>query len=230
MPFLGSGNICTDQWAARNGRGDVTTQKEEKPLLAILVRFNPLDFTKGKGYKRMLSLLKGLNMLRTNWLFVVAIGFLSLPALGQVKIGVVDMQRALVSVNEGKKAKEKLEREARQKQAELDKKQTEIKKLQGELEQQAAVLSDEKKRQKAAQYQQMLMDLQDFYLNNQKALADMESELMKPIMERFGRILQEIGAKEGYTIIIEKSALLFNSAITDLTDRLIQEFNAGKGK
>jgi outer membrane protein len=189
-----------------------------------------VDFLETKVYKALPS-LKGTKMVRTSSTILLALTLcLSFPALGQVKIGVVDMQRALMSVNEGKRAKEKLEREAKQKQAELDKKQEEIRKLQAELEKQAAVLSEEKKRQKAAQYQQMLMDLQDFYLTNQKALADMEADLMKPIMERFGRILQEIGAKEGYTVIIEKSALLYNAAATDLTDRLIQEFNAGKGK
>jgi len=180
-------------------------------------------------------------MVRSTWILVFAITtFLGFSAQGQVRIGVVDMQRALVSVNEGKKAKEKLESEAKKREREIKQKEERIAKFRDELkkemesQQQVALPGSGKReeamRQKAAQYEQMLFEYQELVLKHQKALADMEAELMRPIVERFNRILQEIGAKEGYTVIIEKSAVLFNAAATDLTDRLIQEFNAGKGK
>lgn len=161
---------------------------------------------------------------------VLGLALFSLPVFGQVKIGVVDLQRALMSVNEGRKAKEKLEREVQQRQKSFDRMQDDLKKLKDEIEQKISVMTEEMKRQKLQEYQRKLMELQDYYLNNQRELAEMEAKMTKPILERFQRILQEIGAKEGFTIIVDKAAVLYNDAATDLTDRLIQDFNAGKGK
>lgn len=165
------------------------------------------------------------------WLLTLAVAFLAArPLSAQVKIGVVDLQRALQTVNDGKRAKEKLEREVKKRQKDFDRMQDELKKLKEELEQKMSLMSEETKKQKMQEYQRRLMEVQDYYLNNQRELAEMEADLTRPILERFQRILQEIGAKEGYTIIVDRQAVHFADAATDLTDRLIQEYNAGKGK
>lgn len=147
-----------------------------------------------------------------------------------VKIGYVDLQRALTQVSEGKAAKEKLEKKVKVKQAEFDKMQEEAKKLKDELETQGAMMKEDLKRQKIQEYQKKLMELQDYYLGNQKELAEEEAKLTRPILERFEKILKKIGKEEGYTIIVEKSAVVFASPSVDLTDRLIKDFNAGGGK
>ncbi|MBM4394928.1 MAG: OmpH family outer membrane protein [Deltaproteobacteria bacterium] len=155
----------------------------------------------------------------------------AVPAAAQgVKLGFVDIQKALMTVNEGKSAKSKLEKIAKSKQAELDKMQDDIKRLATELQEQGAVMRDETKRQKAQEYQKRLMELQDYYLNNQKTLAEEEAKLTRPILERFEKILKKIGKDEGYTMIMEKAAVVYASSATDLTDRLIADFNGGAGK
>lgn len=163
-------------------------------------------------------------------LVAVAVAFSATSALAQNKIGYVDLQKALMSVNEGKKAKAKLEKRVVAKQKEFDKKQNDLKRLKDELEQQAAIMKDDLKRQKVQEYQRRLMELQDYYINNQKELADAEGKLTRPIFERFERILQEIGAKGNFTVILEKNATIYFSPEIDLTGRLIRDFNAGKGK
>lgn len=166
----------------------------------------------------------------TGSLVVIALMFCAATARAQVKIGYVDLQKALMSVNEGKKAKDKLEKRVKAKQKEFDKKQNELKRLKDELEQQAAIMKDDLKRQKVQDYQRRLMELQDYYINNQKELAAAETKMTQPIFERFERILQVIGAKDNFTVILEKSATVYFSPEVDLTGRLIRDFNAGKGK
>ncbi len=167
------------------------------------------------------------------WLGVVATvagTLVAVPAMAQARIGVVDLQRALQSVNDGKKAKDKLEKEVKKRQKDFDRMQDDLKKLKDELEQKMAVMTEEVKRQKLQDYQRRLMEVQEYYLNNQRKLAEMEAELTRPIFERFHRILQEIGAKEKFTVILDRQAVVYADAATDLTERLIQEYNAGKGK
>lgn len=171
-------------------------------------------------------------MLKKVGLAFLVVGLVA-PASGLaqgVKLGVVDIQRALMTVNEGKAAKAKLEKIAKGKQAELDRMQDDIKRMATELQEQGAMMRDEVKRQKAQEYQKRLMELQDYYLNNQKSLAEEEAKLTRPILERFDKIIKKIGKDEGYTMILEKAAVVYAATANDLTDRLIADFNAGGGK
>jgi len=152
------------------------------------------------------------------------------PAFAQAKLGFVDMQKALISVQEGKAAKAKLDKAVKEKQREFDKMQDELKKMKDDLEQQAALMKEDLKRQKLQEYQKRLMELQDFYMANQRDLAEEEGKLTKPIFERFDKIIKKIGKDEGYTLVVEKAAVVYASGSIDLTDKLIKEFNAGGGK
>lgn len=154
----------------------------------------------------------------------------SAPASAQTKLAFVDLQKALTQVQDGKAAKNKLEKAVQAKQKEFDRMQNDIKRLKDELEQQGAMMKDELKRQKVQDYQKKLMELQDYYLNNQKELAEQEAKLTKPILERFEKVLRKIGKDEGYTLIIEKTAVIYGADAIDLTDRLIKDVNAGAGK
>lgn len=149
--------------------------------------------------------------------------------VAQTKVAVVDIQRALTSVKEGKKAKRKMEREVKGRQKEFDEMQKELKALKDELEQKGPLMKEDVRRRKIQEYQRKLMELQQYYLDNQKKLTDMEARLTKPILDRFHAILTDIGKKEGYTLILERSAVIYFNEAVDLTDRLISDFNAGKG-
>ena len=62
------------------------------------------------------------------------------------------------------------------------------------------------------------------------ALFLQRADLIDEILERFERILQKLGKDEGYTMIIEKAAVVYATPAVDLTARLIKEFNSGAGK
>ncbi len=73
----------------------------------------------------------------------------ALPANAQtVKIGLVDVQRAVITVKDGVAVKGKLERLLKQKQNEFDKMQEDVKKLKDELETQMSTMREELRRQK----------------------------------------------------------------------------------
>ena len=66
----------------------------------------------------------------------------------------------------------------------------------------------------------------------QRELAAKEGELTKPILERMQRIMRRMGQTEGYTLILERSeaGVVYIPSTYDLTDVLIQRYNAGEGK
>lgn len=148
-----------------------------------------------------------------------------------VKIAYVDLQRALNEVEDGKAAKKKLKSMFDVRQKKLDDQQAELKKYKDGLEEQLKgdVLSDEKKREMMLDYQKRFYDLQQTYGKLQKELAENEAGETKKIFDKMAKILKDIGLKEGYTVILEKteSSILWAPASLDITDQLIQRYNSG---
>ena len=70
-------------------------------------------------------------------------------ALAQgMKIGYVDVQRAVQEVEEGKAARGRLQAELAQKRGDLEKKRGDLEKMRADYDKQAPVLSDDAKRQR----------------------------------------------------------------------------------
>jgi len=147
------------------------------------------------------------------------------------KIGVVDLQRAINETEDGRKAKERLKKLFDSRQQGLDKKQQELKKLKDELDQQKNVLSRDVLETKVEAYQKQLVELQQVYVENQKELAEKEGELTKDIVARMEKILRRIGQTDGYSMIVERGegGVIFVPTNLDLTDVVIQRYNAGEG-
>src|ERR1700704_5413020 len=75
-----------------------------------------------------------------------------------MKIGYVDVQRAVQEVEEGKAARSRLQAELQQKRADLDKKRADLEKMKTDYDKQAPVLSDEAKRQRQEQLQKAFVE------------------------------------------------------------------------
>lgn len=150
----------------------------------------------------------------------------------QVKIAVVDMQRAINETEDGRKAKAQLKKLFDARQKTLDKQQNDLKVLKESIEKQKSVLSREALAKKAEEYQKAFVELQGTYVEYQKELAAKEGELTQDIVARMQEILRRMGQREGYSLILERSesGVVFVPSNLDLTDQLIQRYNAGEGR
>ncbi len=148
------------------------------------------------------------------------------------KVAFVNMQRALLEVEEGKKAKSMLEKMKQERQGELDKQQAELRELQKSFEAQKQFMDPPVKQAKEQEFRQKLGQLQMTFAKLQKELAAKEARLTKGIFARMGRILAAIGKKQGYSMIFEKteSSILWAPQHLDLTNELIRRYNKGDGK
>jgi outer membrane protein len=169
-------------------------------------------------------------------LLVVALVCAYLPkahaenSVAGVKMGYVDLNRALNEVNEGKAAKAKLEADGKAKKQKLEIMQNDLKKMGEDLEKQKLILSPDALREKQAQAQQKLMELQKTSMEYEKSFSEAEGAAIKPISEKLQRIIQQIGQTDGYTMIVPREMALYSPAGTDLTDKVIATYNGGKGK
>jgi len=152
------------------------------------------------------------------------------PALAQVKIGVVDLQTAVASTKAGKSAKEKLEKLAKKKQKELDDKVAAITKMEDELKAQLPVMSEAGKQDMIKKYREAGMELQELYVKNQQYMAKKKAEMLEPILQKMGSIIQDLALSDGYTVILDRSegTVLYFEPATDLTPRIIKAYNDAK--
>jgi len=152
-------------------------------------------------------------------------------AAAQSKIGVVDITRALSETEDGRQAKDKLKKLFDSRQKALDKKKDELMAMKEGVEKQASVLSREVLAQKSQELQKAFASLQNTYMEFQKELAAKEGELTKDILDRMEVIVRRIGQSEGYALILDRTeaGVVYVPTTYDLTDLLIQRYNAGEG-
>lgn len=143
-------------------------------------------------------------------------------------IGYVDIQRALIEVNEGKRAKDQLKGQFEIKQKELTQREEELKKLKDAIDKESVVKVDEATEKKKAEFQTKLMELQQKFMKEQKELQEAEAKLTTAITEKMRKVIGEIGEASGYTLILESSGtrMLFAKPHLDLTNEVIRKYNA----
>jgi len=157
-------------------------------------------------------------------------------AHAQMKFAYVDMQSALMEIEEGKAAKNKLKSQFDAKQKDLDAKQEELKRENANLESMAreGVLKDDKLREKRSDLERKLMEVTKYWQESQKALSEEERRLTQEIFSKMAVIIRTIAEAEGFTFVFDKneSGLLYAPDSLNITNELVRKYNAkfGAGK
>jgi outer membrane protein len=148
-------------------------------------------------------------------------------AAGSLKIGFIDMQRAIQETSTGKKAKKDLEKEFNSKKAELQKKEEEIKKMNEDLEKKRVALSDEARSRKMQELSQEMAKFQREVTESQMNLQRREQSLTKPIVDKLQEAIDRIAKDQGFTMILEKGqqpTVIWAKKEVDLTDEVVKAY------
>jgi outer membrane protein len=171
-------------------------------------------------------------MLRFRLVFLAVLGVLALQTARaeEVKIGVVDLQQALQSVEAGKKAKAQLEKEFNEKKRQLQTEEEAIKKLGEEFKKQSMVLSDDAKARKQTEIQERMLRFRELFGKSQMEIQNRERELTEPILKKLRAVIEDIAKKKSFRIILEKNenSVLYSLTSDDMTEEVIKAFNSAK--
>ena len=150
-------------------------------------------------------------------------------AMADIKVGVVDMRAAMEQTeSEGVIKTLKTEAETRTKKlAETEKKVLAFKQ---EIEENASVLSQEKLREKANEYQRMLMDYQTEMQTYQREMVELETKLLGGVQDKMLKISNEIATEKGLDLLLERSSggVVYFQPSFDLTAELVKRYKAAK--
>jgi outer membrane protein len=166
-------------------------------------------------------------------LFVIWSGALSAAhAADGLKIGLVDLFKALNESDSGKRAKTDLESVIKSKQAAIDEKGKAIEKAKSEIEKQAAILSAEAKKGKEEEIERMIRDYQRVVSDSQGEVKKKEGELTGSIIKELRELIGRIAQEESYTLVVENAEglILYFDKTIDFTDKVIKRYNEQKAK
>jgi outer membrane protein len=154
----------------------------------------------------------------------------AVPASADIKVGIVDLQRALNESVAGKKAKEQFKGEFDKMQGSLKGEKDRLDKMKDDLEKQSVVLKPDERKAKADEFERRQRDLRRKLEDSDGELRKKDQELTGDILKDLAEVIQEIGARENYTVILENSSssVLYGAKSIDMTDEVIRTFDARK--
>jgi len=159
---------------------------------------------------------------------LLAIGPRSAYAAESVKIGVIDLQKALNESKKGAAARDQLRSKFEKLQSNLKSKEAEIEKMKADLERQVSMLTAEAKFEKETELKRKLRDFQDQLNDYNQMIRKEEVEVTQPIVQSLLDEANKLGKEQGFTLIIErqKAGVIYYSETMDITDQVIKRFDA----
>ena len=148
----------------------------------------------------------------------------------ELKLGFVDLNRALNESDEGKKAVTLLESLTKIKKKLIGEKENEINKLKAEIQGQSAILNSSAMKKKQEQLEDLLKVTQRMVQDSEEELKKKSANFQNNIIDKISNIIAKLGKDEGYTAIFElqASGLIYRQESTDLTDKIIELFNGSE--
>ena len=146
---------------------------------------------------------------------------------GLTRFGLIDLQRCLQESMEGKRTTELLKRKKAELQRQLDKKQQELLELRREFEKQSMMLSMDAQESKKRDVERKARELEYYFQDLNEDMARAQEREKKRIFDELGTVIEKMGSKGDYAIILEKRAggvLYWNKAI-DITDQVIEAYD-----
>ena len=150
-------------------------------------------------------------------------------AADEVKVGSVDVQKILNLSDAGKEARGQLETKARKVEREKNSREVELHTLKAELEKRGVLQSETERSAKETVYEQRLQEYQQFITKAKDEIQAEDSGLTKRIAADIFSLVQDYGRKKGYLFIFVKNdSMMYLDEKIDLTDEILQAFNASK--
>jgi outer membrane protein len=148
------------------------------------------------------------------------------------KIGTVNFEKIFNSSAGGKAAKNQINEEGRGMNAELEKSQKEIKELQDLLgkEDTAGVMNESARENKGWELDRKIDEVKALKKRYDRKIQELQVRLINAVRKDLLGIISEYGKKEGYLLIIEDINVVYVPQTLDITDQIIQLYDAQYSK
>jgi outer membrane protein len=159
---------------------------------------------------------------------MVLLGWFGSVWAADLKVAYVDIQKAMNECQGGKEAKKTMGKEMEKVQHLFVDKQKELQTIKESYEKQTLMLTPDARATKEKEFQTKVREFQRWQDDTQNELNQKRLEMERNITIGLQKVIQKVGADEGYTLILEGGILLYGSKTLDITDRVIKAYDAQK--
>ncbi len=161
---------------------------------------------------------------------IIAVFFLALcavPAWGQdkVKIGLIDIQRAISDSQAGKKAREKFQAQVKKTEADLMREKNDVEKLKTDVEKKGPLMKEDDRKNLEKELQRRVLNYQRNLRDSQEELAQKERDMTTEILKDLEKVVADFGKNEKYGLILERSTILYSDSAMDVTTKVVDLYN-----
>lgn len=162
------------------------------------------------------------------WLVVgmLVLGYSLSEAQERVKIGYIDIQRVISESQAGKRARDRFQAQVKKAEGDILKERQDIERLKSDLDKKGPLLKDEERRNLEADLQKRSVILQRSMSDHQQDLQVKNNEMMSEILKELEKIVNEVGKAEKFTLILERSQILYSDQGIDITSKVVETYNS----
>jgi outer membrane protein len=162
------------------------------------------------------------------WLVVgmLVLGVSLSEAQERVKIGYIDIQRVIAESQAGKRARDRFQAQIKKAEGDILKERQDIERLKSDLDKKGPLLKDDERRNLEADLQKRSVSLQRSMADYQQDLQAKNNEMMSDILKELEKIVNEVGKAEKFTLILERSQILYSDQGIDITSKVIETYNS----
>lgn len=172
------------------------------------------EFNKEKGVLKKLAI-------RSLWLLILAAG----SAVAELKIAVLDTQRALVASEEAQSLLQQAQQELQAEEEAVKSLGEEIIAIQEKLQTDGEVMSPTEQRRLQKDIENKQIDYQFLVNKLQKQVNDRRQELLQQMVPKIDAVLKDLIELEGYDLIMERGNLRYVNTKHDITRKVTEKLN-----
>jgi len=149
------------------------------------------------------------------------------------KVGIINIQAAIVQTNEGQRDFQALQKKFEPKQNELQGASTEIENMKKQLSTQGDKLNDDARANLAKQIDQKQKTLQRSFEDAQSDFQAEQNTIAQRIGQKLMNVLDEYAKQNGFAVVLDvsspQSPVLWAGRATDITEEIVNAYNAQSG-
>ncbi|MFB3814330.1 MAG: OmpH family outer membrane protein [Terriglobales bacterium] len=149
------------------------------------------------------------------------------------KIGIVNIQAAIMATNEGQRDFQALEKKFEPKRNELQAQSGELEKLKNQLQTQGDKLNDTARADLVKNIEAKQKTLQRAFEDAQADWTSQQNEIANRIGQKMLEVLEKYATSNAYAVVLDvstqQSPVLWASAATNITKPLVDAYNAQSG-
>ncbi len=153
------------------------------------------------------------------------------PVWGQqtMKIGFVDLEKAIQTSKAGKNAKSNFQAQIKKVEASLLQQKEGLEKFRADAEKKGLLLKEGEKRNLEREFQRRLRDYQVRMRDSQEELRAREREAMDDIIKEIANVVADVGKKGKFTLILTRSQMLYVDQGVDITQKVVDLYDGKVG-